>query len=117
LDKDDFYGQYVIDRDHCPGKQADWQYKSFKFQIRPDNSIVFDIMEEGVIKKIFRGNFSTLRPYSSEVPVMNMEWPTHHILTTNPTVYRRNGGFYLVFNSPLFGNVFFKKGEWKPLDK
>ncbi|MFD1468588.1 hypothetical protein ACFQ48_10165 [Hymenobacter caeli] len=31
LDKDDFYGQYVIDRNQYPGKQADWQYKSFKF--------------------------------------------------------------------------------------
>ena len=44
-----------------------------------------------------------------------MEEPNHHILIENPTTYRQVWNFYLVFNSKKFNNVFFKKGNWKPL--
>src|SRR4051812_5379886 len=39
--------------------------------------------------------------------IINMEQPTHHILTSNPTTYRSAWSFYLIFNSPKFGNMFF----------
>jgi hypothetical protein len=39
-----------------------------------------------------------------------MEQPTHHIMTSNPTTYRSAWSFYLVFYSPKFNNVYFKKG-------
>ncbi len=42
--------------------------------------------------------------------------PTHHIMASNPTIYRSFKSFYLVFNSSKFNNVFFKKGTWKPLE-
>ncbi|QRR00195.1 hypothetical protein [Dyadobacter sandarakinus] len=44
-----------------------------------------------------------------------MPAPTHHILMDNPTTYRETWSFYLVFDSPKFGNVFFTKGDWEPL--
>ena len=39
LDKEDFYGEYVIDRDYFSGKQADWQYNNFRFEIMDNDSI------------------------------------------------------------------------------
>ncbi|NRF37488.1 hypothetical protein [Pedobacter foliorum] len=45
-----------------------------------------------------------------------MKLPTHHIMDGDPTIYRDTWSFYLVFNSPKFGNMFFKKGAWEPLD-
>ena len=53
----------------------------------------------------------------SERLIIKMEQPTHHIMTSNPTTYRSARSFYLVFYSPKFNNVYFKKGQWKTLDK
>lgn len=44
-----------------------------------------------------------------------MPKPTHHVLATNPTIYRSVWGFTLVFNSPEFDNMFFTKGNWEKL--
>ena len=116
LKKDDFYGQYIIDRDYFPGKQTDWQYENFRFEIMDNDSIHFFVTQNDKILKTFKGTITTLKPYNSERLVINMEQPTYHILTTNPTIYRSAWGYYLVFNSPKFGNVFFSKGKWKPID-
>lgn len=98
LNKSDFYSHYIIDRKRYPGMQADWQYESFRFQINSDNTIDFYVMNKGTILETFKGRFATTKPYSSETPIVNMEQPTHHILSTSPTVYRISGGFYLVLN-------------------
>jgi len=45
-----------------------------------------------------------------------MTQPTIHILASNPTTYRNAWNFYLVFNSPKFGNMFFKKGKWEEIE-
>jgi energy-coupling factor transporter transmembrane protein EcfT len=116
LKKEDFYGQYVIDRSYFPGKQADWQYETFRFEIKDNDSIYFYAAQKDDIAKVFKGTISTLKPYSSERLVLHMQQPTHHILTTNPTIYRDAWGFYLVFNSPKFNNVFFTKGKWEPIE-
>ncbi len=31
LDKSDYYGEYVINRDYFKGEQTDWQYNHFRF--------------------------------------------------------------------------------------
>lgn len=115
LEKDDYYGQYIVNRSYFPGKQADWQYDSFRFEIKDNDSIYFYATEKQKIVQVFKGAISTIKPTVSERLVLHMAQPTHHILTGNPTTYRNARGFYLVFNSPKFGNVFFKKGEWEPL--
>ncbi len=116
LTRADYYGSYLVDRTKFPGRQADWQYNHFRFTITADDKVAFHVTEQDSVIETYQGEISTVRPYSSERLVMQMEQPTHHILTTNPTVYRRPGGFYLVFYSPKFGNVFFTKGEWEPLE-
>lgn len=119
LDKEDFYGEYVINRDYFKGKQTDWQYNNFRFEITEQDSILFHITDQEKIVKTYRGIIKTTHPdhYNSERLIVEMEQPTHHILTTNPTIYRSSWSFYLVFNSPEFNNVFFKKGKWEPIEQ
>ena len=118
LRKKDYYGQYIVNRFYFPGRQADWQYERFRFEIKDNDSIYFYITAKEKILKIYRGTITATDPsqYSSERLIINMEQPTHHILTSNPTTYRSAWSFYLVFYSPKFNNVYFKKGQWKQLD-
>jgi len=116
LDKSDFYGEYIIDRDYFPGKQADWQYNNFRFKIKKNDSLYFYITDGQKIIETYKGMISTLAPYKSARLVIEMENPTHHILTTNPTIYREVWSFFMVFNSPKFHNMYFRKGEWKEIE-
>ncbi len=116
LEKNDFYGEYTIDRNYFKGKQADWQYDNFRFEITKDDSIFFYVTEGEKKEKTYKGNITTVKPYSSERLVIRMEQPTHHILKTNPTIYRQAWDFYMVFKSPKFNNMFFRKGEWEMIE-
>lgn len=117
LKKEDYYGQYIVDRDFFTGKQANWQYNNFRFEIKDNDSIYFYVTENAKVLKTFRGKITTTKPYSSERLIINMVQPTHHIVSSDPTTYRSAWSFYLVFHSPKFNNMYFKKGEWKPIEK
>ncbi|MFK8060199.1 MAG: hypothetical protein AB8B78_08930 [Polaribacter sp.] len=116
LEKSDFYGEYIIDRNYFSGKQADWQYNNFRFEIKENDSIYFYVTDGKIINEIYKGKFSTRKTYTSERPKFEMVKPNHHILTTNPTVYREIWDFILVFDSPKFSNMYFRKGKWKKID-
>ncbi len=116
LDKDDYYGEYIINREYFKGTQTDWQYNHFRFEITDKDSICFYVTDKDRILKTYRGIIKTTTPYSSARLIIEMEQPTHHILTSNPTIYRSTWNFYLVFKSPKFYNVFFEKGKWKPIE-
>lgn len=116
LKKKDYYGEYVIDRSFFRGKQADWQYNTFRFEIKDNDSIYFYFTDENRILETYKGHIETTAPFSSERLILNMEDTVCHVLTTNPTTYRNTWDFYLVFESPKFKNMFFKKGKWKPID-
>lgn len=115
LKKKDYYGEYIVNRKYFLGKQADWQYENFRFEIKENDSIYFYITDKEKTLKTYKGTISTVKPYNSERLKIHMEQPTHHILSSDPTIYRSSWSFYLVFNSPKFNNVYFKKGKWKPL--
>jgi hypothetical protein len=117
LEKKDYYGQYIVNRDFFPGKQADWQYENFRFEIKENDSIYFYVTDKEKILKTYRGTITTTESYVSKRLIVNMEQPTNHILKSNPTTYRSTWSFILVFYSPKFNNVYFKKGEWKPLEE
>jgi len=114
LRKTDYYGQYIIDRDYFPGKQADWQYDSFRFEVKDNDSIYLFVTNKEQITKTIKGVITTVAPYGSERLMLNMPQPRHHIFETDPTVFRSTWSFYLVFNSSKFGNMYFKKGHWNP---
>lgn len=116
LDRKDYYGEYIVNREYFPGRQADWQYNNFRFEIKENDSIYFHVTDKEKILKTFKGTIKTTNPYRSERLIINMEQPTHHIMTSNPTTYRSAWSFYLVFHSPKFNNMYFKKGQWTQLD-
>lgn len=113
LDKSDFYGEYVIDRSYFAGKQANWQYNNFRFEILKNDSIYFYVTDGKKIIETYKGKISTVAPYKSARLAIKMENPSHHILSTNPTIYRASWDFFMVFKSPKFNNVYFRKGEWE----
>jgi len=111
LQKDDYYGSYTINKNYFPGKQANWQYDNFRFEINDKDSVYFYVTTKDKIRQTYKGTISTVKRASSERLVLHMHQPTHHVLTTNPTIYRSVWGFELVFNSPKFSNMYFTKGE------
>ena len=116
LDKSDYYGEYVIDRNYFSGKQADWQYNNFRFEIKENDSLYFYVTDGKEINETYKGTISTISPYESARIMIEMGKPTHHILETNPTIYREVWSFFMVFNSPKFHNMYFRKGEWKEIE-
>lgn len=117
IDRNDIYGTYVIDRDMFKGGQTDWQYNHFRFEITRQNQFLFHTTDNEKIIKTFKGRVSFIDSYASPRLVIAIDTPTHHVIDTQPTLYRFPFSFYYVFHSPKFGNVFFTKGKWEPLDK
>jgi hypothetical protein len=113
VSKGDIYGSYVIDRDKFPGRNANWQYERFRFEIIEPDVFKFYKTYDGKIIKTYTGKVEfTLdnRPHIK----LHMQYPdgdTCHVLRENPTLYREPFSFYYVFESPLFGNMFFTKGK------
>ena len=114
IDKDDIYGEYVINKNKCPGKQADWQYEHYRFKITKDNKLHFFIFNDNkkliktIVKNIEINYYSSVSPHLDIKPTEN----DFHILKQNPTLYREVWSFYYVFESEKFGNMFFTKKKW-----
>ena len=117
LQKKDYYGEYVIDRDFFRGKQADWQYENFRFEIKENDKIYFYVINKDKIKQTYIGTITTTKTYNSEVIEIQMKQPTIHIMKRNPRIWRSAWNFNLVFYSEKFNNMYFKKGTWESLDK
>lgn len=116
LEKEDYYGEYIIDRNFFKGKQADWQYNHFRMKITKNDSIFLYTMENENIVAVHKGKITTVKPYNSERLVLKMNEPNHHITETNPTIYRKRWwNFHLVFKSRKFHNMYFHKGKWEKL--
>ncbi len=116
LDKNDYYGEYIIDRNYFAGKQADWQYNHYRFKIKENDSIYLYETNGRKIIKTHKGKISTIAPVKSARLRIHMKEPKHHIMHSNPTIYRETWDFYLVFDSPKFSNMYFRKGKWKNID-
>ncbi len=114
VDKSDIYGEYVIDKSKYSGIQSDWQYDHFRFEITKNNEIIFYETDKERILNIYKGKIGFLEAYKKPRLVLYFEGLKHHIMEEKPTLIREVWGFYYVFHSPKFGNVFFKKGHWKP---
>ena len=115
LEKEDYHGEYIINGDYFEGDQTDWQYEHIRFEITEEDSLFFYVTDKEKILKTFRGTIKTTAPYRSARLIIEMDEPTHHILSSNPTTYRSAWDLYLVFESPKFHNLFFEKGKWKPI--
>ena len=116
LDRENYTGEYIIDRSYFAGQQADWQYNHFRFEITENDSIFFHQTEGREIVNTFKGTVYCTTSFPSARLVLRMNEPSHHILSSNPTTYRDIWNFYLVLHSPKFNNMFFKKGQWEPIE-
>jgi hypothetical protein len=115
LDINDYHGNYIINRNYFAGKQADWQYNHFRFEIKDNDSIYFYVTDGSKILKTYKGKVSTTNNYISARLILHMDSNTHHIMLQNPTTIRSAWSFTLAFYSPVFNNVYFKKGDWEPI--
>ena len=115
VDKEDFYGTYIIDRKFFKGKNADWQYNHYKFEITKDDELNLYVTNESEVLKIYKRNIEFVQgSVSPHLKIIN-ENP-NFILEAEPTLYRNSWDFYLVFKTQPYSNTFFKKGKWKPIN-
>lgn len=116
LSENEIYGEYVIEKNKCPGKQADWQYNQYRFEIKKDNKIYFYILENKIIIKTIIKDVKFNNGHSSPLLDIDLKNNNFHILKENPILYREIWTFYYVFHSEKFGNMFFTKGKWKSIE-
>jgi hypothetical protein len=108
LTKADFVGDYRIDTEFYPGRNAQWQYDRFAFRILESDSILFvEINDKGTRAKVFRHpiRISDGPPYLWSV----IAETTSQVIQKPPTLYRGHTRFYYVFDSEQYGNMFFRK--------
>lgn len=113
--RSDIYGEYVIDRSKFPGKQANWQYANFRFKITKNDELIFDQMDGRKIIKSDTAQVIFVEHYVSDRIRILKDPNMCHVIDKTPTLYRNIWSFYYVFETVKFGNVFFKKGKWRPL--
>ncbi len=110
VNKNDIYGNYIIDKSKYPGKGANWQYDHFRFEITKKDSFLFYITNKKKIVKTYRG---TIQYVNRGRIVLNVPLPRSGAIEDTPTLYRNTFSFYYVFHSKYYNNVFFKKGNWE----
>ena len=116
VSKENFYGSYIVDRNYFKGKNADWQYNHYRFEITKDNEFILYVTDRNKILKIFKRRLEFIEGYASpHLKVINDN--RNFILESEPTLYKNSRSFYLVFKSQSYSNMFFKKGIWKPINK
>ena len=102
-------GEYRIDKNFYPGKNADWQYDHYRFTITKTDSIYFYVTNKDTVLQAFKGKIK----YSIGPPdlwIIQID-SSHQIIKHPPTLYRSHKKFYYVFKSDLYGNMFFRKQE------
>lgn len=117
VSQSDNYGEYVIDRELFKGKQADWQYNHYRFEIKEDNTFLFHVTNKEKIVKTYKGYVTFHAPHVSSRIAIHMNEPRHHIIESNPTLCRDIWSFQYIFESKYYGNMFFTKGEWEEIDQ
>jgi hypothetical protein len=115
LIQNDIYGEYIIDRSKYSGKQSDWQYNNFRFEITRQNDFLFYKTDKEKILKTYKGKVEFIDGFHSPRLLLKFDTSKLNILEQKPTLYRQVWTFYYVFNSSKFGNMFFTKGTWKPI--
>lgn len=112
IKKDNLYGIYVIDKEMFKGKNANWQYQHFSFLItKNDEFIFYEYSDNGSIKSVHKGKVEFVDFYvSPHLRILNLQ-PNHQVVESEPLLVRKKWGFYYVFKSKKFGNMFFIKQD------
>ena len=115
VSQQDIYGTYVIDRTMFPGENADWQYNHFRIEVTKSDSIKLYVTDGEKINKTHTSKIEFTLDNRPHIRII-ADSLQHPILKENPTLYRKPFSFYYVFESPLYGNMFFTKGEYEEID-
>ena len=102
LKKEEIVGEYKIDTDFYPGKNANWQYDNYSFEIT--NNDQFILKHSNGSELAFDITWSSGPPF-----LWTIKNPKHQIINRQVTLYRSHYKFYYVFNSSKWGNMFFRK--------
>jgi hypothetical protein len=106
--KDQIYGTYRVDKTKFDKAEALWQYENFEIQIGRDHILRLYQLQPN--RKIIDSAVFTFSEYFNAAHIsLDLDSTRHHILSTNPTLFRKPFHFYYVFESRKFGNMFFKK--------
>jgi hypothetical protein len=100
----DLIGKYEIDRHFHPGEQADWQNQTYQMELTMDEVILTDSRTDTVWRYPVLWGF--LADYCWEFVSQN---PRHHMFQGGPALVREPFGHYYIFQSPLYGDVVFRK--------
>ena len=107
VDRAKIIGSYAVDDNFYPGENAVWQKKHYRFEVRPDDTFVlFERLGDGSDRPYF-GKI-TWANEAIEKWSITMEIP-HHVVDEHPVLYRERFGFYYVFRTKKFGNMFYRK--------
>jgi len=113
VDAVDIYGEYEIDRSMFPGPNADWQYETYRMEITRADELKLHQMKEGRVIATYTVPVKMLRQYSNtRLKLEPGNEPRHHMLRKSPIMIRHPWSFYYVFNSPHYGNMYFRKTDW-----
>lgn len=107
--KKDIYGTYIIDKSMFKGKNADWQYQHFSFEITKNDDFIFYEYYNNKTKSVHKGKVDFVEGYTSpHIRIVNLK-PDHQVVEKEPLLVRNKWNFYYVFKSEKFGNMFFIK--------
>ena len=108
--KEDITGKYEIDRNFHPGRQADWQHATYSLEIFHDHLVLRDRRTTTEWKYDINWFLSPEYRWT-----FRDKGPRHHMVSGGPAIIREWSGYYYVFESPLYGEVVFRKEPGFPL--
>ncbi|WP_131450860.1 hypothetical protein [Chryseobacterium sp. FH1] len=115
VEKNDYYGTYIIDNNKFKGENADWQYNHYRFEITKDDELNLYVTDKNKVLKVYKRKIEFIEGSASPHLKIINENP-NFILDSEPTLYRNSWDFYLVFKTKPYSNMFYKKGKWKPIN-
>ena len=65
------YGEYVVDKNKFAGKQADWQYNNYRFEIKKDNKIY--VLTKNLLLNRFKRLFSCFLVHKCAMKTLNFD--------------------------------------------
>jgi len=105
LTQEDIIGRWEIHRKMYPGENADWQRENFWIEINSEKLIIYDNSNKIPITVSATVDWFHSPQYRFRV----LTTSPHHLLTSGgPSIYRGYKGYYLVFKSSQYGNMFFE---------
>lgn len=107
VDKEKIIGKYAVDERFYPGSNADWQKKHYRFEVRPNDTFVFFERLADGSEKEYTGRIKWANERVEKWSI-SMDSP-HHVVPKHPVLFREQFGFYYVFKTKKFGNMFFRK--------